>query len=877
MIKLWCFLILCFLASMLSGQTVFKGVVFSSNMEVLPGISLIVHAQKKSETIIAYAITDKNGVFLLQFEHPTDSIAITAKSLTHKDTTQWIANKSQKITFTLPLQYHSIKEVSIEGHPISAKGDTITYNVNSFARMKDRSIGDVISKMPGFEVDELGKIFYQRQPIQKYYIEGLDLLEKRYGIANRNLPHQSVSSVEVLQNHQPIKMLESIIASNETSLNIKLKNNVAITGTMYTGSGFSPFLRDINLTPMLFQKKQQIIASWQSNNIGDDLNTQHQPLEFSMGELKGINNRKPELTGISSISQPQIETNRYLDNNANLLTYNHLLKINPITELKINSSYYHDLIGERGKITTSYFLSGQTYTINENTINNYYKKSFTTNFTLTQNEKNRYIKNITSINRFWDNEEGLIQSDINIIQKAQTPHFSLANELDVLLQIKRNFIRFYSLVDYNNSPQELSVTPGVFKEELNGGKNYSLTTQNYSINNIVSHHYLQFSLAQKPWVLETEPGIKYEKQHLKTFVKTDDTVLLADSLNNQLDWNYSELYLTEKLRFEKNEFRARLELPFRAIVYHIDDQYHNIPDKIQKLFFTPSFYLKFDLNSYLSARISAKYTSLLGNANQLTKGYILSNYRHMKRLPEKLSQKNGIRYSLGLEYNNPISGFFSTFLWFGNRTTHNLLLHQKINQNGLLYYDAITQDNQSRSNNFSVKLSQFLSGLHTTIDLKSNYNFTKKEYLFNNTKGWLTNRVFILHPGLTINRWRFIDLEYSYQFQLFRQNTIQANTSVFEQKHKGSIFITPSKKHLVGINCEYYKTKQKDRNNFNVFFANLTYHYKPKKGKIQYKLQVNNLFNHSEIIRYYNSDISLVRTSYQIRPRQLIATISIGL
>jgi hypothetical protein len=41
--------------------------------------------------------------------------------------------------------------------------------------------------MSGIEILPDGKVLYQGKPINKYYIEGLDLLEGKYNLANKNL------------------------------------------------------------------------------------------------------------------------------------------------------------------------------------------------------------------------------------------------------------------------------------------------------------------------------------------------------------------------------------------------------------------------------------------------------------------------------------------------------------------------------------------------------------------------------------------------------------------------------------------------------------------------------------------------------------------
>ncbi|HPF52886.1 MAG TPA: hypothetical protein PK335_14995, partial [Draconibacterium sp.] len=543
------------------GQTTILGTVSSISDEKLYGVSVLALPARNASGILTYAITNDAGIYQLSFKSSADSVFIAFKSLNFKDTAVALVNQSQTFDIVLPPDVFEIKEVNIKGNPISVRGDTINYVVNSFAKASDRSIGDVISRMPGFEVTELGQIYYQGKPIQKYYIEGMDLLEGRYTLANKNLPHKSVGSVEVLQNHQPIKILEDKIASDGTSINIKLKNDVAITGTLYAGAGFSPLLHDLNLTPMLFNKKQQIITTWQSNNIGNDLNTQHQPLIFSNGELQGYKNRKPELLGILQISKPQIEKQRYLDNNANLVSYNHLLKIKNGTELKINSSFYHDKVQENGQVSTSYFLNNDTIAFTEITQNKYYNKSLSTDLIITQNEKSRYLTNKFSINKFWDSEEGLIRNESELTQKAEMPHFSLANDFDILLPVKRNFIRFYSFVDYNNSPQELSFSPGVFEDVLNNGQPYTETTQKFTEKNLLTHNFLQFTLSRKPWLFETESGISFEHQSLETSIEKEQSVIMADSLRNDLNWNFTKLYLSETVKYEKNNLRFSFELP----------------------------------------------------------------------------------------------------------------------------------------------------------------------------------------------------------------------------------------------------------------------------------------------------------------------------
>ena len=116
-----------------------------------------------------------------------------------------------------------INEVVIKAPKIRGQGDTVTYFVNQFSSDRDKTIGDVLRKMPGINVDTKGKITYNGKEINKFYIEGQDLLEGKYGIATNGIPQQEVGTVEVYEDHQPIKALEGLFFSDQAAINIKLK------------------------------------------------------------------------------------------------------------------------------------------------------------------------------------------------------------------------------------------------------------------------------------------------------------------------------------------------------------------------------------------------------------------------------------------------------------------------------------------------------------------------------------------------------------------------------------------------------------------------------------------------------------------------------
>ena len=119
-----------------------------------------------------------------------------------------------------------LKEVIVNAKKIYSHGDTINYNVASFLSQTDQSVADVLRKMPGITVSDAGQISYQGKPIKNLYIEGLDLMKGRYGIATNNIDPNNIATVQVLENHQDIKALKDLRPEEQASINLRLKEGV---------------------------------------------------------------------------------------------------------------------------------------------------------------------------------------------------------------------------------------------------------------------------------------------------------------------------------------------------------------------------------------------------------------------------------------------------------------------------------------------------------------------------------------------------------------------------------------------------------------------------------------------------------------------------
>lgn len=207
---------LCFLLLSLNvvAQINATGFVIDENKEPLSGASVIIKGEDGK--IKKFTTTKKDGSFSLTVN--------SAKGCKLEVTMMSFGKKSfdlSSVAFPLTVQLEPgstlLKEVTIKAERIREQGDTISYGVSSFAQKQDRSIGDVLNRMPGISVEKSGRIKYQGTDINKFYIEGTDLLGGKYGIATNGISHDDVGAVEIMENHQPLQVLSGLSFSNKAA------------------------------------------------------------------------------------------------------------------------------------------------------------------------------------------------------------------------------------------------------------------------------------------------------------------------------------------------------------------------------------------------------------------------------------------------------------------------------------------------------------------------------------------------------------------------------------------------------------------------------------------------------------------------------------
>lgn len=309
------------------------------------------------DSLMAYALTDGTGAFTLTLPDGAEAVEFTLMGYDKKRIGARDARQGMRVRLT-PSGI-MLKEVTVKARPIDVHKDTINYNVAAFQGKEDRYIEDVLKKMPGIEVADNGAIRYKGRPINKFNIEGQDLLGNQYNQATRNMPADAVATVQVMEDDQPIRALKDRVPSDKATLNIKLKQGYKLRpfGEVKGGlGGFGGVLWNNALTLINVGRKNQMLLTAKMNNNGENLSGDTKE-HIDYADNENYEPLPPEMTVTAGTDNPPISERRYLRNKSYSIGLNHLRRIGRYGSLRTNISYYGT--SDRAEDSTYNYYGGE--------------------------------------------------------------------------------------------------------------------------------------------------------------------------------------------------------------------------------------------------------------------------------------------------------------------------------------------------------------------------------------------------------------------------------------------------------------------------------------------------------------------------------------
>ena len=693
-------------------QTISGKVISKADKSPVAGAFIFAYG---GEELNGYAMSDGEGVFSVTLPEGKKADRLTVSCLGFDPATASLDGRTGPYEIYLSENHASIKEAKVQASVIEEQGDTVTYTAGAFADGSERVLGDLLEKIPGITVTRSGGILYNGSYINKFYIEGLDLIGSEYGVLIKNLSTDKIAKVEVYKHHQPIRTLVGINETDRSAVNIVLKENARSTW-MITGDiiGGAPDFPRIDAKAMLsrFSKKSQDLYLLKGNNVGGDIIKELTRQQY-MGRTGAflISDESLDADFNSRLnprrSHLQLPQEYWNDNLSGIASFNHLSKIGSDRELRISVQGAAERYKESSESTqTINFSDSDSLVIQETDQMRDTKYYVSGKVDYEKNASSQYIRNQLSFSGQLRDNDG---SGNGYSQRYDLPAFKIENDLKGVFRFSdKSAFSLQSLTSFVSNNHEADFSTSSFSAHQDLIRN-SLS----SYNNISSH------LVWKGIGLDLSGGVDFEYTRIDAQLHgINMSGLVSDASGGLFSLSPS---LSMSTRFFMGKTEARLSLPARLVIVNggFLDKSAVYPT------LAPSLSLRRQLSGKLQAAASASYSLSRSDIESLLPSAVMSSYRGLS-YSDSLARIRTGRASASLNWEDNVNMFYagltgSAFMSSSDRMASSLY-SREFTLTG--YSDA---DSKTKSYGLSGSVSKFIGVRAFIIEAGGGWNRTDQD------------------------------------------------------------------------------------------------------------------------------------------------------
>lgn len=752
-----------------------------------------------------------------------------------------------------------LKEVTVKADRIREQGDTISYRVGSFAQAQDRSIGDVLKRMPGIDVAKSGKIQYQGEDINKFYIEGADLLGGKYGIATNGISHEDVGAVEVMENHQPMQVLSGIAFSNKAAINLKLKNKAKATWSFHgdAGGGYSwepaGAIWDGELFAMAVMPGFQNITTLRTNNTGENLSSSGTDF-FAENRQTGLSRQ----VSIGLPGVPSLSDKRTLFNRSFLVSTNNLWKFGR-GEFKANIDYSFNRVEAAAENITTYFLNEEDRLISENRSGTEHSHSLSGKFIYELNQKTAFINNTLQTNIDWDDLNLATTGSLPNRQSAKLPDYYVSNKFKLIKRFKGNhLVTFHSVNEWESLPQTLNL-------DMNGQH----FRQYISDHAFYTHESAAYAFSIKGVTLSLEGGIK-------GYIRSMDSLLpnlpeeLPGLTENVVNTNYITVYATPRLEYWVRRVNLSLNLPVSYAHYNFDKAIANH----NELYFSPSLNFNWKPNNRFSGSLRGGLGRSPMNLNLIHPGLIMTNYRTLKAGVDNFYNSSSQNVSANFNYKHTRRGLFANGMVMHSWTHLSYTMAQQLYGDYVVYSyaDAANDSKMLMAMGNIGKTLDFMRGscnVNGSFNRNESHLLSQRQSVNSVSTGWSI--------GGKINgtpcRWFSFDYRIDYSDSRLTMNGM-SESWLSTMENELSLTFIPHRKWQWTVSGEHYRNELTEHNYKDIVMLDTRLTYQLNK-RIEFSAALTNILNKRSYNYTTYSQLSSFESRRHLRGRQLLFSISL--
>ncbi len=739
-----------------------------------------------------------------------------------------------------------LNEVKVTSKRIEQKSDTLTYSVAGFKQAQDRSIADVIAKMPGLEVKKDGSIEYQGKKINKFYIEGMDLLGSKYSQASENLSADKVKSVQVLENHQPVKMLRNMQFSDRAALNIVLNDDAknVWTGIVELGSGTSlqddmAWNRESRLVAMLFGRHLQSISMYKTNNVGKDISGEVSDLVDS--DQNWYEAYSP-LDGIG-LKNVQVDDERVVHNDSHLAATNWLYKPNVDTDWRMQISGLLDKGVENSSATTIYSDILDGISISEQTDVEKRNNTLQGELLYKMNGSNVYVNNtLRGMLDYVHDKANTMLNGTNVRQDVEVKKRYVCDNFNMMRKYgnERNW-NLKSVASYNYVPGMLLQHDGVVQ-------NVDVTTYNFDAETSLSHKVGSMHI--------------YYRGGFDSYVHELQSRTSLSTIENRATYKEFRPYLTPSVSYINASVKLNAAVRFSFLNQYLYETHKG------QMVAEPS--LLFGYVPWPCLEITSRYMfsrNSIGLSDMMD-APIYTSYIYRCIGTGKLEDTKLHSGRLSLTYKDIMHGLFVN-LNVSNNIVNGNVIYQSTLDNGIYTRHATDKRGTTTSYVLSGRISKSIGWAKTYMTLSGSQSWTNSEMFVVNDLCDCQLQSTSVGFSVSMRPLRFLSLEEKTNMYANKQinSMIKSLSSKREYwfTHELSTYLLFDK-WQIKWNNEYCHTTMEDAP--NNFFSDLSVSYRTKEE--EWSLELNNMFGNTTYSHHLISSNYQAYSTIILRQREVM-------
>lgn len=842
---LFFFLILCSIS--VEAQVDVSGTVTDAESKPLPNI-IIKNVDAVTKKMKGYTTTDDKGRWSIKAKAGS-VLQFSAIGFKKHELTVKVGMGEQHVV--LEDNAVALKEITVKAAPVHISGDTIKYLLSTFAKPEDRTLADVLTRVPGFEVNkDNGQISYEGKNISNFYIEGMDLMGGKYGVATKSLPQQDVASVEVMKHHQPIRVLDDFTYSDESAINIKMKKGAHEhwTGTFNGGGGFGSYggLWNLETFAMRLKSNWQTLITYKTNNTGNDIQSETKPL-FSFGELDD------KLKPLIELPAPSAEKlkQRSLFNRTHAATVNTLVRLTDNSQMNVQVTYVHDRQEAYARRTSEYFVNTGNRVI-DNT-KQYMEKTdrLSAKLKYENNSGRQYIKNELSGDFNWDRQWLTEQGTSSHDMEGRLPEYTLKDNFMYVRRLGSKLITVESKNIMQVRPNGLDVDD--MQQDIN---------QHY----YETDTHLTGSFRLGKFIVSGNAGVNAAYYDFSSHLKglSDSLGLYAGSSRFSL----FRVYATPCIEYKQLtdfDFRLTGEVSYSRYSYSFDNGY-------SRVLFSPELSVSWRVSPRWRLRANAGISSDEVDVNQFYPTMVLQDYQYISRGFADYRVGRAKSVGLGSIYSNAING--THFILNVNRIYGSTPYTTSQEYSGK-YIILSLQPQQTKYDSWMVMMmaSQGISFIKSTLRVRALYNARNSDIMQNGKRMPFDTKILNLTAGLVTSIIPTVDLSYNLSFMCNNMDMagLGSSSTINSWKHEAKVYVPVFKMLGIEATAEYYHNQVAASLYKDIMFADAALKLKLKHFDVT--LALNNILNNKTYAYAVNSDLMRSTSSQNVRGRELMLSV----